>query len=208
MGKTEGEESIITGPGQRMNGWGGTIEWTDSLRRPKNYIHRYARQLVGLTHPNKNGKDRLVLARTLNVGTPLVLVPERNNALDRNAILIYRADDPKEDLGYLDATGAKQICRMIECGAKFDADVYWIDNRRDFPKIYIWVYQLTAVAEKRRPARQNAPAYTNYVKHREAPAPPMPHPAVPSFGQSSDDSGFDAGGPIRSLIRLLKSFLP
>lgn len=115
--------------------------WTDALSHPKNCIHRYARQLVGLTHPNKNGKDRLALVGSLSIGTPLVLVSEPNNAFDRNAVLIYRADDLHDDLGYLDALGAKQICRMMECGATFDADVYRIEQREpEIPHVYIWLY--------------------------------------------------------------------
>jgi hypothetical protein len=166
--------------------------------------------LKGLSHPNKNGKDRLVLVRSLNVGTPLVLVPDPTNAYDRNAVLIYRADDSTEDLGYLDATGAKQICRMLECGATFDADVYWIDHHDpDFPKIYIWVYQLTEMTQKRRPARHNAPHYNQSTKPERAfdstPAP-APPPTVPSFGQEADDS--ESGGKLHALIRFVRSFLP
>ena len=168
-------------------------QFVDAQRRPKECIRRLGRQLKGLSHPNKNGKDRLVLARTLSVGTPLVLVPDPNNEYDRNAVLIYRADDPTEDLGYLDATGAKQVCRMIECGATFDADVYWIDRHDpDFPKIYLWVYH----SQSTRPER----AFSSTPSS----APP---PTVPSFGQSVD-APESSGGPIRILIRLLKSFLP
>ncbi len=186
-------------------------QFVDAQRRPKECIRRLGRQLKGLSHPNKNGKDRLVLARTLSVGTPLVLVPDPNNEYDRNAVLIYRADDPTEDLGYLDATGAKQVCRMIECGATFDADVYWIDRHDpDFPKIYLWVYQLTPMTRKSRPMRHDAPHYSQSTRPERAfsstpsSAPP---PTVPSFGQSVD-APESSGGPIRILIRLLKSFLP
>jgi hypothetical protein len=182
-------------------------QFVDAQRHPKECIRRFGRQLKGLSHPNKNGKDRLALARSLSVGTPLVLVPDPSNAYDRNAVLIYRADDPTEDLGYLDATGAKEICRMIECGATFDADVYWIDKHEpDFPKIYMWVYQLTPMTLKRRPARHDAPVYSESTRPNRA-FSSAPAPAVPSFGQDADDSE-SSGGPIRLLIRLLKSFLP
>jgi len=36
----------------------------------------------------------------------LALVADPGNGCDRNAVLIYKADDLTEDLGYLDATGA------------------------------------------------------------------------------------------------------
>lgn len=183
-------------------------EFVDARGRPKESLRRFSRQLVGLTHLNKNGNDRLALARSLSIGTPLVLVPEQNNVVDRNALLIYRADDLTEDLGYLDATGAKQICRMIECGARFEAEVYWIDSSKpQFPKIYIWVYQLTAMTRNHRPVRRNAPNYRGYAPHREAPSTPASVPCVPSFREAGDEPKV-VGGPIRSLIWLLKSFLP
>lgn len=185
-------------------------QFVDAQRRPKECIRRFGRQLKGLSHPNKNGKDRLVLVRSLSVGTPLVLVPDPGNEYDRNAVLIYRADDLAEDLGYLDATGAKQICRMIECGATFDADVYWIDRHTpDFPKIYLWVYQLTPITQQRRPVRHNAPHYSQSTRpdhaFSSAPAAASP-PAVPTFGQDAENPESDS--LIRSLMRLLKSFLP
>lgn len=137
-----------------------THQWTDSLGRPIDCIHREARQLVGLTHPNKRGADRRPLWRQLLRGTPLVLVPEPDNAFDRNAILIYRADDLANDLGYMHATGAKRICPLIERGAIFTADVYWINNKSEFyPEVYMYIYQMTEPIRHARPQRRRAAQY-------------------------------------------------
>jgi hypothetical protein len=142
-------------------------QWTDALGRPKECIHRYTCSLVGLTHPNKNGTDRVGLARGLQIGTRLALVPEPDNAFDRNAVLIFRFDDLENDLGYIHAMQAKRICRMIECGATFDAEVYWIDKQRpEFPDVYMWLYQLTLMTRSRRPTRYDAPTYrTTKISH-------------------------------------------
>jgi HIRAN domain len=137
-----------------------TIAWTDAQGRPVTCIHRFHRILVGLTHKNKAGEDRIALARRLSIGTPLLMVQETNNPVDRNAILIYRADDPSNDLGYLDATGAKQFAKMMERGATFAAEVYWVNNDSpSLPQVYIYVYQLTEPLLKKRPTRKNAPEY-------------------------------------------------
>ncbi|HEY1804956.1 MAG TPA: HIRAN domain-containing protein [Terracidiphilus sp.] len=116
--------------------------------------------LVGFSHPNKHGLNRLDLVRKLSRGSKLVLVPEPENPVDRNAILVYSADDLENDLGYLDATGAKKICRMIECGAAFTADLAFFWGRDpDFPTVYIYVYQLTPMQQAHRPIRKDAPEY-------------------------------------------------
>src|ERR1039458_8036080 len=98
--------------------------WTDAHGKPIECIHRYSRNIVGLSHPNKHGVDRLPLVKRLTVGTKLVLIQEPDNPLDRNAILIYAADDLENDLGYLESSAAKYIARMMECGATFSAEVY------------------------------------------------------------------------------------
>ncbi len=142
-------------------------QWTDALGRPKECIYRFQRSLVGLTHPNKQGHNRIALAQKLRTGMQLLLVPEPNNPVDRDAILIYSGDDPGNDLGYLDSIGAKQICRMIECGANFSAEVFWINNHNHaLPKVYIYVFQLTATTRSHRPARKNAPRYERPIYYR------------------------------------------
>jgi hypothetical protein len=136
------------------------VQWFDRDGKPKTCIQRHTRQLVGLTHVNQLGNDRVALARKLSTGTSLVLVPNPSNPLDRNAILIYRSDDLDDDLGYLDAIGAKQLCKLIERGATFSAEVYWIDNdNSDLPKVYIFICQITEPVHRRRPRRLNAPDY-------------------------------------------------
>jgi hypothetical protein len=136
------------------------IKWTDAHGQPIKCIHRFHRIMVDLRHKNKQGKDRTALARRLAVGTALLLVPEPENSVDRNAILIYSADDPDNDIGYLDATGARQISKMMECGATFTADIYWINNDNPaLPQVYIYVFQMTEPLLKRRPVRKNAPNY-------------------------------------------------
>ena len=116
--------------------------------------------LVGLTHPNKAGGNRISDARSLEMGTRLVLVPEADNAHDRNAILIYREGDLRNDIGYLDYVGARQICKLMERGATFSAEVNWINNDNpDLPKVYLCVSQLTEPIRRARPMRRNAPKY-------------------------------------------------
>jgi hypothetical protein len=86
---------------------------------------------------------------------PLVLVREPDNPLDRNAVLIYRADD-----GYMDVTGAAHFCPLIERGATFSAQVYWINrDRPDYLKVYIWLFQLSEPVLKKRPVRLGVPRY-------------------------------------------------
>lgn len=144
--------------------------FTDALGNPKPCIRRFQRQLVGLTHPNKRGEDRIALARKLVRGTQLLLVPEPDNPLDRNAILIYSADDPLSDIGYLDAVGARLFCRKMECGGKFSAEVCWIENSNPrLPKVYIYVFQLTEPVRNRRPARKNAPNYKAVTQREYVP---------------------------------------
>jgi hypothetical protein len=53
---------------------------------PLTFVHRFNRQLAGLTHPNKHGRVHMDLVRAMPMGTPLVLVPEPDNQHDRNAI--------------------------------------------------------------------------------------------------------------------------
>jgi hypothetical protein len=100
------------------------------------------------------------MARDLVIGNQLVLVPDPNNPADRNAILIYRDDNRVDDLGYLDANAAKRVCPLMERGATFSAEVYWINNDNpDLPKIYLYVFKLTEPASDRRPTRRNAVRY-------------------------------------------------
>jgi hypothetical protein len=135
-------------------------KWTDAKGRPIECVHRFQRILVGLTHPNKRGQDRIALSRRLAIGTPLLLVLDPHNPVDRNAILIYRADDMENDLGYLDATGAEQFAKMMECGATVTAEVMWINNdNASLPQVHIFVYQMTEPFLTKRPTRKNAPKY-------------------------------------------------
>ena len=135
-------------------------QWTDALSKPKQCIHRYSRSLVGLTHPNKQGNERIPLVRKLGIGSKLLLVPDPDNPVDRNAILIYRADDTENDLGYLDAGGAKLLCPLMERGATFEAEVYWINNDSpSLPGIHIFIYQMTEPVRARRPVRRRATSY-------------------------------------------------
>jgi hypothetical protein len=102
----------------------------------------------------------MALVETLKIGTELTLVPEPRNPMDRNAILIYVSGDLENDIGYLDHSRAKNVARMMECGATFSAEVYWIDRtRRDFPKFYIYIYHLTPMTRSRRPVRKGVSAY-------------------------------------------------
>ena len=147
--------------------------------------------LVGLTHPNRVGGNRISDARTLEMGTRLVLVPEADNAYDRNAILIYREGDLRNDIGYLDYAEARQICKLMERGATFSAEVNWINNDNpDLPKVYLCVTQLTEPIRRARPMRRNAPKYPSRFQE-----------------QSPDDTTATAsGGYIVRFIRRLFGF--
>jgi HIRAN domain-containing protein len=147
--------------------------------------------LVGLTHPNRVGGNRISDARTLEMGTRLVLVPEADNAYDRNAILINREGDLRNDIGYLDYAGARQICKLMERGATFSAEVNWINNDNpDLPKVYLCVTQLTEPIRRARPMRRNAPKYPSRFQE-----------------QSPDDTTATAsGGYIVRFIRRLFGF--
>ena len=118
------------------------------------------RTVVGFSHPNKRGVDRMNLVQKLKVGTKLVLVPDPDNPVDRNAILVYAADDVENDIGYLHSSAAKYIARMMECGATFSAEVYYIHHGyKNYPEVCIFIYQLTPMTQKRRPIRKDAPLY-------------------------------------------------
>jgi hypothetical protein len=136
-------------------------QWTDAYGKPIECIHRYGCEIVGLSHSNKRGRDRMEFIKHLTIGTKVVLFPEPNNRVDRNAILVYLQGDFENDIGYLYSSGAKRICRMMECGATFSAQVYWINSnpRRQYPEVFLYIYQLTPTTLTRRPTRKGAPEY-------------------------------------------------
>lgn len=147
-----------------MNGTSGPPpqhQWTDALGKPVDCIHRFSCQVVGLSHTNKYGRDRMGFVNHLTRGTKLVLVPEPNNPYDRNAILVYVEGDLENDLGYLHSSSAKKFCRMMECGARFSAEVYYIYRkpRTNYPEVCIYLYQLAPMTTNRRPIRKGAPEY-------------------------------------------------
>jgi hypothetical protein len=135
-------------------------ERNDALGNPVQCVTWFDRQLAGFSHLNRNGIDRLPLIKNLTRGCKLVLVPEADNQYDRNAILIYSADDLENDIGYLDSTGAKYIAPLIERGATFRGEVFdvWF-QKPNVPNIRIMVYQLTPTPRKQRPVRKDAPVY-------------------------------------------------
>ena len=144
----------------------GLIESTDAFGKPIQCVRRFDRHLAGFSHPNKWGLDRRALIKKLGKGSKLVLVPEPDNAYDRNAILLYSADDLENDIGYLDSTGANQVCALLERGATFSAEVFYVwYERPDVPTVRIFIYQLTTAFLKHRPIRKGAPVYG--VAHRE-----------------------------------------
>jgi HIRAN domain len=132
----------------------------DVKGNPVECVRRFNCNLVGLTHPNKRGENRMELIRSMPIGTELTLVPEPGNAADRNAILVYRADDPTNDLGYMHAIQAKQFSPLIERGATFSAQLNWINRERpDYLEAYFYVFQLTPPVSKSRSVRRDAPHY-------------------------------------------------
>lgn len=79
-------------------------------------MHSPIRKTVARPESSEQERQRRTRSRSrLSVGTPLVLVPDPDNAYDRNAVLIYRADYRTEAVGYSDATGAKQIGGILTC---------------------------------------------------------------------------------------------
>lgn len=146
--------------------------WTDVFGNPVQCIRRDQRQLVGISHQNKLGQSRMDLIRTLECGTSLTLVPEPNNKFDRNAILVHRTDMPNSDLGYMDATGAKKFCKLMERGATFSAQVSWINSRTSYPEIYFYIFQLSEPTIPKRPVSRNAIEYKgNAASKRRATNP-------------------------------------
>jgi hypothetical protein len=134
--------------------------WTDAQGNPIQCIQRYSRTVVGFSHPNRNGVDRINLVQKLKVGSKLVLVPDPDNPVDRNAILVYEGEDLENDVGYLHSSAAKYIARMMECGATFSAEVYYIRHGfKKYPEVCIFIYHLTPATQKRRPVRNGAPLY-------------------------------------------------
>ena len=127
------------------------------------YIHRFHRQLVGIHFKSKSGVDRATLWYSLARSMQVLLAPEPDNVQDRNAILVYRADDPTNDLGYVDYQGAQEICRLMECGADFKAQIAWIENAgKPWMEVHMDIFQLTLPVRTRRPSRKNAPKYDPY----------------------------------------------
>ena len=175
------------------------FKFTDAFGQPISCVHRFGAQLVGISLSNQQGIPRIELVNNLKQGAKLILVPEPQNPVDRNAILIYRADDLENDLGYMDSGSANRFCKMIERGAKFDAQVCWINRRRSFLEIHLYLFQMSAPTLKRRPMRQKAPTYTK------------PSPVRKSFQRTSikpeDESRavipIHRKGPFRRILHLL-----
>jgi hypothetical protein len=167
-----------------MNGTSAPAQhqWTDALSKPIDCIHRFSSQVVGLSHPNKFGRDRMAFVNHLTRGTKLVLVPEPDNPYDRNAILVYIEGDRENDLGYLFSSAAKKICRMIECGATFSAEVYYIYRkpRSNYPEVCVYLYQLTPITMNRRPIRKGAPEYHGGRRMSPKETPPASN-TLPAF---------------------------
>jgi HIRAN domain len=91
-------------------------QWTGAHGNPIECIHKYGCQIVGLSHANKRGRDRMLFIKHLTKGTKLVLAPEPNNPLDGNAILVYLQGDFENDIGYQHSSGAKRIsAAVIRC---------------------------------------------------------------------------------------------
>lgn len=157
-------------------------QWTDALGRSIECVHRFSSQVVGFSHPNKYGRDRMAFVNHLIRGTKLVLVPEPDNLYDRNAILVYIQGDLENDIGYLYSSAAKKICRMLECGATFSAEVYYIHHkpRSNYPEVCVYLYQLTPLTTNRRPIRKGAPEYNGgrRTSRREI---PLAQSSVPTF---------------------------
>jgi hypothetical protein len=107
------------------------------------YIYRHPSHLAGISHPNKHGRDRVRLARHLHVGAPLALKLEPDNVADQDAVLVYRADDLAEDLGYLYSYTARSVAKKMRCGASFSAEVASIEDDDRYPVYHLYVYQLT-----------------------------------------------------------------
>ena len=117
-------------------------------------------QIVGIMHPAKDGGSRMDRALGLVSHDKLILVPEPDNALDRNAILVYKASDPEHEIGHMASSAAKRICRMIECGATFSAEVFWIDiGKNGWASVHCSIEQLTPMTRTKRPTRYGAPVY-------------------------------------------------
>ena len=144
--------------------------YTDAFGNPVVCIKKFNRLLAGYSHPNKRGVDRLPLIRRLTKGTKLVLVPEPDNAYDRNAILVYRANDLDNDVGYLDSTGAKMICPLIERGATFSAEVLYVwFEKPNVPVVGILIFQSTPTLRKARPVHIGAPVYKHETYRQQLP---------------------------------------
>jgi hypothetical protein len=114
---------------------------------PQGRLFRYDSSISGMSHSNQMGRDRRKLARRLKVGSQLVLVAEPSNPVDQDAILIYPADDLKNDIGYLYSSTARHVAKKLREGATFAAEITEIDlNRPKYPTYRIAVYQLTNAA--------------------------------------------------------------
>jgi hypothetical protein len=120
----------------------------------------------GTRQPAKDGGSRWERSLSLVPGNRLLLVPEPDNPVDRNAILIYSSSDLDHEVGYMAASCAARICRMIECGATFSAVVNRIEKGSNgWHRVFFQVRQLTEMTSKKRPTRRGAPNYKRLAKH-------------------------------------------
>jgi hypothetical protein len=72
-------------------------------------------KIVGVTHPNKDGKSRQRLIAKCRVGETLVLVREPDNPVDSNAIRVVRLNG--EQLGYIPAhVAANGLAKDLDSG--------------------------------------------------------------------------------------------
>jgi hypothetical protein len=125
-------------------------------------------------------------------GTKLVLIPEPDNPYDRNAILFYIQGDLENDVGYLHSSAAKKISRMIECGATFSAEVYYIYRkpRSNYPEVCVYIYQLTPLTTNRRPIRKGAATYNGGTRRSAKEASPAAGPVPISRAFQAEQVGF------------------
>lgn len=78
-------------------------------------------KVVGVTHRNGDGSDRqVIIARYCRAGTPLRLVREPRNSHDPNAVAVFVG---KRQIGYISASLASDVARMLDAGATAEAVV-------------------------------------------------------------------------------------
>lgn len=109
--------------------------------RQKDYtqlLEDFETSVAGVTAKNDNGVDRQSLLRRLRAGDPLLIVRDRRNRHDRNAIAVAQADGQR--LGYIPTKIAAPLAALLDQGATGQGRVIAVTGGEPTkPTLGLWI---------------------------------------------------------------------